>query len=144
MNKLYAAVSLVGVINVAVLIVGIAIMHEFKDFKELCNIWKSMQKTDQDLYRLIIERYKAMEGSFERHGHIFELMKKEFEAIHTQYKEIQELHKSYVQLCRDCMNQYSDSYEQFKLCNDKLDRIFPPQVSVSPEDFEADNEDIAI
>lgn len=144
MNKLYAAVILVGFINLAVLVVGIVIVHEFKDFNELCNVWRSMKKEDQDLYKLIIERYKSMEESFDRHYHIFELMTKQFEAINAQYKEIQELHRSYVQLCRDCVSQYSDSYEQFKLCSDKLDRIFPPQVSVHTEDFEAGDEDIVI
>ena len=71
-------------------------------------------------------------------------MTKQFEAMNDQYKEIKELHVSYVQLCRDCVSQYSDSYEQFKLCSDKLDRIFPPQVSVSTKDFEVDNEGIVI
>lgn len=144
MNKLYLFLTLLGFVNVAILVVGMYIIHEFKDFKELCNVWRSMKKEDQDLYKLIIERYKSMEESFDRHYHIFELMTKQFEAINAQYKEIQELHRSYVQLCRDCVSQYSDSYEQFKLCSDKLDRIFPPQVSVSTKDFEADNEDIVI
>lgn len=144
MNKLYAAVILMGFINLVVLVAGFIIVHEFKDFKELCDIWRKMKKADQDLYKLIIDRYKTMETSFERQYHIFELMTKQFEALNAQYKEIQELHKSYVQLCRDCISQYSDSYEQFKLCSDKLDRIFPPQVSVSPKDFEVENEDIVI
>lgn len=144
MNELYAVVIIAGFINLAVLIVGIAIMNEFKDFKELCNIWISSQKLDQDMYKLLLEQYKTMRASYDRHYHIFELMTKQFEAINAQYKEIQELHGSYVQLCRDCVSQYSDSYEQFKLCSDKLDRIFPPQVSVSPEDFKADDEDISI
>lgn len=144
MNKLYLFLTLLGFVNVAILVVGMYIIHEFKDFKELCNVWMSMKKADQDLYKLIIERYKSMEESFDRHYHIFELMTKQFEAMNDQYKEIKELHVSYVQLCRDCVSQYSDSYEQFKLCSDKLDRIFPPQVSISTEDFEADNEDIVI
>lgn len=144
MNKLYLFLTLLGFVNVAILVVGMYIIHEFKDFKELCGIWRNMKNADQDLYELIVERYKSMEESFDRHYHIFELMTKQFEAINAQYKEIKELHVSYVQLCRDCVSQYSDIYEQFKLCSDKLDRIFPSQVSVSTEDFEADNEDIVI
>lgn len=144
MNKLYAAVIFVGFINLVILIVGLMIVHEFKEFEDLCNIWRGMKKLDQESYKLINERYLTMEDMYKKQYHVFELMDQHFNALSAQYREIQELHRSYVQLCRDCVSQYSDSYEQFKLCSDKLDKILPPQVSVSPEDFETDNEDIVI
>lgn len=144
MNKLYAAVIIVEFINLVVLVVGIVIVHEFKDFKELCNSWRFIKKADQELYRMIVERYKTMEESFERQYHIFKLMTKRFEAICSQYKTISELQDEYRKLCKECVDHYGDAYEQFKLCSDKLDRMSQPQVSVSPEDFKNDDEDIVI
>ena len=144
MNKLYLFLTLLGLVNVAILVVGIRIMQEFKDFKEISNIYKEVYNLDQKLYKIILNEIKTLEDIYADHKNNINRISNHYGQITEQYKKIIEITDGYTKLFKECVDRYGDSYEQFKLCSDKLDKIYQPQVSVSPEDFKVDNENIAI
>ena len=123
MNKLYLFLTLLGFVNVAIFVVGIYIIQEFKDFKELCNIWISSQKMDQDLYKLLVKHYKDMKERYDSQKALLGTMCEQYEEITDQYKKIGEITAGYRKLCKECVDRYGDAYDQFKLCMEKLDRI---------------------
>ena len=66
------------------------------------------------------ERYNSQEA-------LFGTMCKQYEAITDQYKMISKSQEEYRKLCKECVDRYGDAYEQFKLCNDKLNKICTPK-----------------
>lgn len=144
MSKLYLFLTLLGLVNVAILIVGLYIASEFKNFKEISDMYKKIYDLDQKLYKSILAEIKSIEDIYNSHKHIMDMIATHYDQITEQYKKIGEIAEGYRKLCKECVDRYGDAYDQFKLCSEKLDRIFPQQVSIYPEDFEADDEDIAI
>lgn len=144
MNKLYIGIMLLGLLNIAILAVGIVIMQKFKDFEKLSKIFCEIAGRHGEMHKLILKQYQDMAERYDSQEALFDKMRKQYEVITDQYKMISRSQDEYRELCKECVIRYGDAYDQFKLCSDKLDRIFPPQVSVSTEDFEADNEDIVI
>lgn len=144
MNKLYIGIMLLGLLNLAILMTNLVLIQKFKDFKDISDAWNKINAGQSKMYHLILDQYKNMAARYDVQGAIFDKMCLHFDAINNQYKTISELQDNYRKLCKECIEHYGDAYEQFKLCSDKLDKIFQPQVSVSPEDFKADDEDIAI
>lgn len=144
MNKLYIGIMLLGLLNIVILMTNLVLILEFKNFKDISEAWNKMVTGQSKTYHAIIEQYKDMTTRYVAQGALFDKMCMHYDTITSQYKTISELQDEYRKLCNECIDRYGDAYEQFKLCSDKLDKIFQPQVSVSPKDFEADDEDIAI
>ncbi len=116
MNKFYIGLILMGFLNIVILMTNIVLIQEFKVFKDISNEWNNIATGQSKIYHLIIEHYKSMAARYDAQRALFDKTCMYFDALNSQYKMISE----------------------------KLDRIFPPQVSVSPKDFEADDEDIVI
>ena len=144
MNKLYIGIMMLGILGAAILITNLVLILKFKNFKDISDAWNKIVTGQSKMYHLILDQYKDMAARYDAQRDLFNKMLLQYDTITSQYKKISELQDEYRKLCKECIDRYGDAYEQFKLCSDKLDRIFPPQVSVSPEDFEAGNEDIAI
>ena len=137
MNKLYLFLTLLGFVNVAIFVVGILIIQEFKDFKEISSMYKKIYDLDQKVYKSILTEIKGLEDIYDDHKSIMDHIASHYDQITEQYKKISELQDEYRKLCKECVDRYGDAYEQFKLCSDKLNKIFP-------KDFEANDEDIVI
>lgn len=127
MNKLYLFLTLLGFVNVAILVVGIRIMSEFREFKEISEMYKKIYDLDQKLYKSMIAEIKSIEDIYNDHKHLMDMIAAHYDQITEQYKKIGEIIDGYRKLCKECVNRYGDAYEQFKLCSDKLDRIFALQ-----------------
>lgn len=116
MNKLYIGITLLGFLNIVILMTNLVLIFEFKVFKDISDAWNEIATGQSKIYHLIIEHYKNMAARYDAQKALFDKTCMYFDALNGQYKIISE----------------------------KLDMIFPPHVSVSPEDFKVDNEDIVI
>lgn len=144
MNEMFWLILILGILNFAILIANCVLIQKFKDFKDISELWCKSHVRQNEMHRLILKEYQEMGERYDSQRALFGAMCKQYETITDQYKAISKSQDEYRQLCKECVDYYGDVYEQFKLCSDKLDRIFQPQVSVSPEDFKADDEDIVI
>ncbi len=135
MSKLYLFLTLLGLVNVAILVVGIHIVSEFKNFKEISDIYKKIYDLNQKLYKSILAEIKSIEDIYNDHKCIMDMIATHYDQITEQYKKIGEITEGYRKLCKECVDRYGDAYEQFKLCNDKLNKICTPKELLKDDFF---------
>lgn len=126
MNELYLFLILIGLLNVSVLVMVIFIINEFKKVEMISNLYKSIYEVDQKLYTQILAETKHLEDIYDDHKHLLTRMADQYNGITEQYKKIGELMEAYRKVCKECVDRYGDAYDQFKLCTEKLDKIFEP------------------
>lgn len=128
MSKLYLCLTFIGLLNVSVLVMAIFIINEFKKFEMISNIHQSIYELDQKLYKQVLAETKQLEDIYDDHKHLLSLMAEQYNGITAQYKTIGDLMEDYRKVCKECVDRYGDAYDQFKLCTEKLDKIFEPPV----------------
>jgi predicted nuclease with TOPRIM domain len=114
MNKLYLFLTLLGFVNVAIFVVGIRILQEFKDFKEISSMYKQIYDLDQKLYKSILSEIKNLENIYDDHKSIMDRMAKHYDHITEQYKKIGEIIDGYRKLCNDKLNKICTPNEPLK------------------------------
>lgn len=113
-------------LNLVLFSISTIIMRRFEDFKDISELFKDLHKGDQKFYKLIIDEYNSMQCVYQQQVNVYEIMNASYKAMSEQYKKISEINHSYRELCKECIDRYGDAYDQFKLCSEKLDKIFTP------------------
>lgn len=126
MSKTDILLLAVIILNLALFSISTIIMQRFKDFKDISELFKDLHKGDQRFYKLIIDEYNSMQGINQLQMNAYKIMNASYEAMSEQYKKISEINHSYRELCKECIDRYGDAYDQFKICSEKLDKIFTP------------------
>lgn len=139
---LYILLALSIMAHIAVFVIALILLHEFKGFEELSGIWKNVHKNILESYKTLIDQYKTIMDTYRDMKVLFDSMCDQYRSIMEQYQEIDRLEQSYRELCKECVDRYSDSYEQFKLLTEKFDRIFTaPVCSCFDGEKQDDSED---
>lgn len=128
MIVLYILLALSIMMHIAVFAIALILLQEFKGFEELSDIWKNVHKNILESYKTLIDQYKTIISEYCDMRALFDSMSDQYRSIMEQYKEINRIEQSYRELCKECVDRYSDSYEQFKLLTEKFDRIFTAPV----------------
>ena len=128
MIVLYILLALSIMLHIAVFAIALILLHEFKGFEELSDIWKEVHKNILGSYKILIDQYKTITDTYRDMKALFDSMCDQYRSIMEQYKEINRIEQSYRELCKECVDRYSDSYEQFKLLTEKFDRTFTAPV----------------
>jgi hypothetical protein len=125
---LYILLALSIMLHMAVFAIALILLQEFKGFEELSSIWKNVHKNILESYKILIDQYKTIISEYRDMKALFDSMSDQYRNVMEQYKEISKMEQSYRELCKECVDRYSDSYEQFKLLTEKFDRIFTAPV----------------
>ena len=142
MNEMFWLILILGILNFVILIANFVLIRKFEDFKDISDAWNKTVTGHSKVYHLILEQYTDMVERYDSQKALFGTMCEQYEVLTDQYKKIGEITDGYRKLCKECVDRYGDAYDQFKLCTEKLDRIFIAPACSCGSGESVDNEPI--